>query len=131
MIHYSGIKSRIYLETTVISYLVGRPSLNARLASWQEASRQLWEDYTDRFEFVISPIVVAEVSQGNPDAAQQRLAALSDLTVLEISPAADRLTQKLLDAGAVPQSSNPDTQQSLLPQWLELNILHRGTRNIL
>ena len=69
MIHYGEIQPRVYLETTVISYLVGRQSIDATLASWQEASRRLWEDYADRFAFVISPIVLAEVSQGNPEAA--------------------------------------------------------------
>ena len=69
MIRYGEIKPRVYLETTVISYLAGRTSSDATLASWQQITRQLWEDYADRFAFVISPIVFAEVSQGNPEAA--------------------------------------------------------------
>ena len=73
MIHYEGIKSRVYLETTVISYLVGRSSSDATLASWQRITRQLWEDYVDEFTFVISPVVLTEASQGNPEAAQRRL----------------------------------------------------------
>ena len=110
MIHYRDIRPRVYLETTVISYLVGRPSSDATLASWQQITRQLWENYTDRFAFVISPIVLAEVSQGNPEAVQRRLEALSHLTVLEILPEADILTQKLLDAGAVPQNFRSDAE---------------------
>ena len=47
MIYSGETKPRVYLETTVISYLAGRPNLDARLASWQEASRQLWENHTD------------------------------------------------------------------------------------
>ena len=137
MIYYRETKPRVYLETTVISYLAGRPSLDARLASWQEASRQLWEDHTHRFEFVISPIVVAEVSQGNPDAAQRRLEVLSHLTVLEILPEADKLAQKLLDARAVPQSSNPDAQHiaiatvsgvEYLASWNQKHIVNENQR---
>ena len=104
MIHYRDIRPRVYLETTVISYLVGRQSSDARLASWQEASRQLWEEYADRFTFVISPIVLAEASRGNASAVQRRLEVLSQLTVLEVLPEADMLTQNLLDAGVVPQN---------------------------
>ena len=110
MIHYRDIRPRVYLETTVISYLVGRLSSDATLASWQQITRQLWENYTDRFAFVISPIVLAEVSQGNPEAVQRRLETLSHLTVLEILPEADILTQKLLDAGAVPQNFRSDAE---------------------
>ena len=110
MIHYRDIKPRVYLETTVISYLVGRSSSDATLASWQQITRQLWEEYVDEFTFVISSVVLTEASQGDPEAAQRRLEVLSHLTVLEFLPEADILTEKLLDAGAVPQSSNPDAQ---------------------
>ena len=110
MLKYSIVKPKVYLETTVISYLVARPSNNPILASRQRASRQLWEDYADRFEFVISEIVRAEIQKGNPTAAQQRLAAVSSLTVLEVLPEVDGLVQKLLDTGAVPWNSEPDAQ---------------------
>ncbi len=110
MIYYEEMKPRVYLETTVISYLVGRPSSDATLASWQRITRQFWEDYADKFTFVIPPVVLTEASQGNPEAAQRRLEVLSRLTVLEVLPEADMLTQKLLYAGAVPQNSDPDAQ---------------------
>ena len=110
MLKYTTIKSRVYIEPTVISYLVARPSSNPILAARQKASQQLWEDYADRFEFVISPIVRAEIRQGDPTAAQQRLDVISPLTVLEIVPEANILAQKLLDVGAVPQNSGLDAQ---------------------
>ena len=137
MIHYGKIKPRVYLETTVISYLVGRPSSDATLASWQQITRQLWENYTDRFAFVISPIVLAEVSQGNPEAVQRRLEALSHLTVLEILPEADILTQKLLDAGAVPQNFRSDAEHiaiatvhkiEYLASWNQKHIVNANKR---
>ena len=137
MIHYSEIKPRVYLETTVISYLVGRPSSDATLASWQEASRLLWEDYADRFTFVVSPIVFAEVSQGNPEAVQRRLEILSHLTVLEVLPEVDMFTQKLLEADAVPQNSRSDAEHiavatvhsvEYLASWNHKHIVNENKR---
>ena len=110
MINYQKIKPRVYIEPTVISHLVARPSNDAILASWQKASRQLWEDYADKFEFIISPIVRAEIQQGDVIAAQQRLEVVSQLTVLEVLPEANVLAQKLIDAGAVPRNSELDAQ---------------------
>ena len=110
MLKYTTVKPRVYIEPTVVSHLVARPSDDAILASWQKASQQLWEDYADRFEFVISDIVLAEIQRGNPTAAQQRLEVVSHLTVLEISPEMDMLVQKLLDSGAVPRNSLTDAQ---------------------
>lgn len=70
----------------------------------------MWEDYTDRFEFVISPIVRDEIREGDPTAAQQRLDVVSSLTILEVSPDVDMLVEKLLGSGAVPRRSVFDAQ---------------------
>ncbi|RKU35249.1 hypothetical protein C6496_18370 [Candidatus Poribacteria bacterium] len=111
MLKYLTIKPRVYIESTVISYLVARPSNNPILAARQRASQQLWENYTDKFEFVISPIVRDEIRQGDPTAAQQRLDVVSSLTILEVSPDMDMLMEKLLDSGAVPRNSVFDAQR--------------------
>lgn len=110
MLRYVTIKPRVYIEPTVVSYLVARPSNNPILASRQGASRQLWEDYANRFEFVVSDIVSNEVRLGDTKAAQRRLEVISSLTVLEILPEADVLTHRLLDTGAVPRNSVTDAQ---------------------
>ena len=137
MIHYEEIKPRVYLETTVISYLVGRPSNDPTLASWQQITRQLWEEYVDEFTFVISPVVLTEARRGNPEAAQRRLEVLSHLGVLEALPAADTLTQKLLDAGVVPQNYSLDAQHiaiatthgvEYLASWNQKHIVNENQR---
>ncbi len=110
MLKYATVKPRVYIEPTVVSHLVARPSNDAILASWQRASQRLWKDYADRFEFVISDIVLAEIQRGNPTAAQQRLEVVSSLTVLELLPEIDVFVQKLLDTGAVPWNAEPDAQ---------------------
>ena len=137
MIYYGETKPRVYLETTVISYLVGRQSSDATLASWQQITRQLWEEYVDEFTFVISPVVLTEASQGNPEAAQRRLEVLSHLRVLEVSPKADILTQKLLDARVVPQNYSLDAQHiaiatthgvEYLASWNQKHIVNENQR---
>ena len=110
MLKYTTIKPRVYIESTVVSYLVARPSSNPILAARQRASQQLWEDYVDRFEFVISDIVSNEVQLGDANVAQRRLEIISPLTVLEVLPEADVLTYRLLDTGAVPRNSVTDAQ---------------------
>ncbi len=110
MVYYTERKSRVYLETTVISYLAARPSKHSALASWQQITRQFWEDYKDKFTFVISPVVLTEANEGDADAAKRRREVLSHLTVLEVLPETDILTQKLLDSGAVPHSFRSDAE---------------------
>ncbi|MXY99198.1 type II toxin-antitoxin system VapC family toxin [Candidatus Poribacteria bacterium] len=137
MINYQKIKPRVYIEPTVISHLVARPSNDAILASWQKASRQLWEDYADKFEFVISPIVRAEIQRGDPTAAQQRFEVVSLLRILELFPETDILAQKLLDSGAVPRNSLTDAQHiaiatvhrvEYLVSWNHKHIVNENKR---
>ncbi len=137
MLKYATVKSRVYLEPTVISHLVARPSDDPILASWQSASRQLWENYANRFEFVISDIVRAEIQRGDPAPAQQRLEVVSQLTVLEVLPEANVLAQKLIDAGAVPRNSELDAQHiaiatahgvDYLVSWNHKHIVNENKR---
>ena len=137
MLKYTTIKPRVYIEPTVVSYLVARPSNNPILAARQEASRQLWEDYADKFEFVISPIVRDEIRQGDATAAQKRLDMISSLRILESTPEIDILVQKLVDSGAVPRNSLPDAQHiaiatghgvDYLVSWNHKHILNEHKR---
>ena len=137
MLKYITIKPKVYLEPTVVSHLVARPSDDAILASWQRASQQLWEDYADRFEFVISRIVHAEIQRGDPTAVRQRLEAVSLLRILEMFPEADILAQVLLDAGAVPRNSLTDAQHiaiatvhsvAYLVSWNHKHIVNENKR---
>ncbi|MYB02599.1 type II toxin-antitoxin system VapC family toxin [Candidatus Poribacteria bacterium] len=137
MLKYTTIKPRVYIESTVVNYLVSRPSSNPILASRQKASQQLWEDYANRFEFVISPIVRDEIRQGDANAAQRRLEFISSLRVLELLPEIDILAQKLLDAGAIPRNSESDAQHiaiatvhrvEYLVSWNHKHIVNKNKR---
>ena len=65
MIQYSTIRPKLYIETTVISYLVARPSNDTSLLYRQQITRQLWEACADDYEFVVSDIVNSH--QRNPE----------------------------------------------------------------
>lgn len=110
MIQYNITKPKVYVETTVVSYLVARPSHDTTLASRQQTTRRLWEEHFDNFDFIISNVVVSEVREGDTIAAQRRLEVLANLTVLDMSPEANTLAQNLMDAGAVPENLRPDAQ---------------------
>ena len=110
MVHYTVEKPKVYIETTVISYLVARPSNNVMVSDRQQATRRLWEEYSDVFEFVTSEIVLGEAERGDPREAQRRTTLLDNLTELRLSPEATALAHKLIDAGAVPLQSLSDAQ---------------------
>ncbi len=110
MIHYSNVNPQVYIETTVVSQLVARATRDVKMAAWQRETRRFWTEYADRFDFVTSDAVLNEASRGDAAAAQRRVAALTDVRVLETLPVADALCENLLAAGAIPQNLRPDAE---------------------
>ena len=110
MLHYTAERPKVYVETTVVSYLVARPSNNVTVSDRQHATRQLWEEYFDAFEFVTSDIVLEEAERGDPREAERRTAVLEDVRTLPLSLGAAALAHKLIEAGAVPPQFLSDAQ---------------------
>ncbi|MYC78679.1 type II toxin-antitoxin system VapC family toxin [Candidatus Poribacteria bacterium] len=104
-------KPRIYIETSVISYLTSRPSSNAGIRGCQYFTRYWWENFAEQqFELVSSPIVQQEVSLGDRGASQKRLDVLEKLTLLDTPrEALNFLSDDLINAGALPLKARIDS----------------------
>ena len=110
MVYYTTERPKVYIETTVVSYLVARPSNDMTVSNRQRLTRQLWEEYLDAFEFVTSEIVLGEAERGDPREAERRTAMLDNLRELRLSPEATVLAHKLIDTGAMPLQFLSDAQ---------------------
>ena len=79
------MKPKVYIETTIISYLAARPSRDLIVAGHQQITHEWWQIARPDFAVVSSQLVIREATAGDPVAAEARLAFLADLTLLEIS----------------------------------------------
>jgi len=95
----------VYLESTFISYLVARPSRDLLVAGHQQATQDWWADRRTEFECYVSQVVIDEASVGDATEVQRKLAAIGDLSVLEVTEEAESLTQAILSSGVLPSSS--------------------------
>ena len=102
------MKPKVYIETTIISYLAARPSRDLIIAGHQQISHEWWQTSRYSFEVVSSQLVVREAGAGDPEAAEARLALLPGLTLLEIGEEALVLAQHLLQAKAIPHDFPED-----------------------
>jgi predicted nucleic acid-binding protein len=94
------MKSTVYIETSVISYLTSRPSRDLIVAAHQQVTRQWWTDAAGRFDLLISPMVLDEVSQGDPEAIKSRIALVDNLRIVPIiSAVLDRVNDFKRDLG--------------------------------
>ena len=102
------MKAKVYIETTVISYLTARPNRDVVITGHQKITRDWWQTCRERFEFVASQLVVREASAGDSRATQERLENLATLALLEVTEEAVSLAQELLSTGAVPEKAAED-----------------------
>jgi hypothetical protein len=72
------MKPKLYLETTIISYSVARPSRDIITAAHQQLTQDWWDNRREDFDLFISQLVVQESSAGDSNAIQRRLNLLED-----------------------------------------------------
>ena len=99
---------RVYIETTVVSYLTARPNRDVVIAGHQQITHEWWDTRRESYELCISQLVRKEAGAGDAHAAQERLEALKAMTLLETSDQALDLAKELIQAGALPAKAADD-----------------------
>lgn len=98
----------VYLETTVISYLVSRPSRDLLLAAHQGVTRDWWENERPKYRCVVSDEVVLEARRGDPVMASRRMAVIADIEILTVSEEMRSVAREFVRAGIFPPSMLSD-----------------------
>lgn len=99
---------KVYIETTIVSYLAAHPSRDLIVAGHQQITHEWWQTSRHNFAVVSSQLVAREAGAGDPEAAEARLAFLSGLILLEITEEALTLAQRLLQSKVIPQDFPED-----------------------
>ena len=99
---------RVYVESSVISYITARPSRDLVVSARQAITNEWWEQKRKKFDVYISELVIEEISSGDKEAAQKRLDAVKQIPNLEITEIAKDLASLLISSGAVPENSPED-----------------------
>jgi hypothetical protein len=104
---YVFLRPRLYLETTIPSYLTARTSRDLRTARRQRITSRWWNSWRTNFDIYVSDYVRIEVAAGDPEAAQRRLELIEAYVVLDIDERIEALTRALLlDCGLPERATN-------------------------
>ena len=114
---------RLYVETTIPSYLTARPSRDVILAGQQETTRRWWEEKRGNYDLYVSELVLEETAAGDPAMAAARHAVLAGLPQLAQTPEVDALAARLLERGIIPPSAAPDAEHIALAAVHAMNFL--------
>ena len=102
-------KPMVYIESTVISYYAAYRTRDLIMAAHQEITWEWWEGVLPGLDPYISQIVFDEISRGNTDAAQRRLAAVDKFKVLEMTPDVASLANTYFGALDIPEKTRNDS----------------------
>src|SRR5438067_6398066 len=114
---------RIYIESTIPSYVVSRPARDLLQAARQQLTRDWWDLKRFGHELFTSQVVLDEIAGGEGAMAKQRLELMSGITVARTTEDAETLTQRILDSGVLPPKANRDAAHIALATIHEMDIL--------
>ena len=75
-------RQKIYLETSVISYLVARPSPDPEKAERQAYTLRWMNEFASQYDLYVSELVYREAEQGDPEAAARRIEEIRQYKVV-------------------------------------------------
>jgi len=117
------MKPKVYIETSVISYLTARPTNDLLAAAWQNATCEWWENRKNDYELVTSALVREEAAKGDPEAATRRLDVLRDIPNLKMCDEITVLTKTLVLKGALPEKATDDAMHVAFASYHNIDYL--------
>ncbi|MCP4696806.1 MAG: type II toxin-antitoxin system VapC family toxin, partial [Gammaproteobacteria bacterium] len=102
------MKPKIYVETSVISYLTGRMSRDLIVAGHQQITQEWWETRKPGFELYGSQLLIKEAGAGDKEASQKRLAVLADIPLLELNREVGNFGGLLISGNVLPPKAVED-----------------------
>lgn len=113
----------VYIESSVVSYLVARASDDPIKSAWQAVTQQWWNTKLGNVTACISPYVIEEVSAGDPKAATQRIDAIRGLSLLDTNDDIESLADFLLLGGGLPAKARLDALHIAFAAYHGMNVV--------
>lgn len=102
------MKSKVYIETSIISYLTARLSRDLVIAGHQQITQDWWEFRRKNFDLYISQLVVSEAGRGDKEASEKRLSVLRDIPLLQFNDRITVFAQKIVSGKIMPEKAAAD-----------------------
>lgn len=114
---------RIYIESTIPSYVVARPARDLLQAARQQLTRDWWDLPREKHELFTSQIVLDEIAFGEKVMAQLRLELLQGVPLLQVTDTVKEFARQVLSSGLLPVTADRDAAHIALASAYEMDIL--------
>ena len=102
------MKPKVYIETSIASYLTSEPSRDLVTAARQQITHDWWSQRREDFDLYVSEFVITEASRGNAAMARRRLDLLANIPEIELTEEAASLAERLVGEGPLPSKAAVD-----------------------
>ena len=117
------MKKKVYIETTIPSYLICKPSQDLIVMTKKEVTRNWWEFHSKNFDLYTSSEVVFELSQGDEEYSEARITVLDSIKKLNLSGEVEELGKKYVKHFNFLQSAYRDALHIAFSVFYELDVL--------
>ena len=114
---------RIYIESTIPSYVVARTARDLLQAARQQLTKDWWDLKREKHELFTSQVVLDEIASGEAVMTRQRLKLLAQIKLLDLTGEANALTKQILGSGLLPADADRDAAHIALATVHEMEIL--------
>jgi len=121
--HFAAEPPTLYLDTTIVSRLVGWLQKDVLIARQQTLTREWWRVHRYRHVVFISDVVIEEASDGNKELARQRREILSPLTTLHSSEQTNELAARILSECRLPAREYEDAHHAAISAIHKVKVL--------
>lgn len=98
----------IFIESSIPSYYVARPSRDLLLLTRQELTREWWDISRHSFELFTTQAVLDEIGCGEPAMAKARLELMAGISRLDVDEEVQLLATQLISTGILPTIAHLD-----------------------
>jgi hypothetical protein len=84
----------LYIETTISSYLVAKPSRDIIILAHQQLTKEWWDDHRHLYETFISQVVLDEIKRGDSEMVNKRIEILQGIPMLETDDEVESLAER-------------------------------------
>ena len=113
----------VYIETTIVSYLVAKTSIEPLKAARQEITRDWWTHRRGHYLCVTSDETAIEAERGDTEQVKLRLEALRNVSRLPNTAAALTLAERLKASGIFPPRAATDAAHIALAAAANVDYL--------
>ena len=109
------MKRTVYIETSVVSYRVARPSRDIIVLARQEITSEWWDNILPHLDAFVSPVVLDEIAGGDPHAQILRQQLVADMSILAVDERIIALAETISKQIQLPERAQADAYHIAIP----------------